>query len=1157
MNAISVRQCPTRTPLRTRHKLLSFPVALLLSFFLVALTSANGQVFTANVSGYVRDTKGTPMEEAAVSIVNTATKAMLETVTDLQGHYSFLQLMPGTYNLSIKAEGLNPYEVRAITLSANQSAEFSPKLEVLDASKKKTTVTPGHVTIDTQTPNTSVLLSADELAELPIALRNPLLFVHTVGGATAITTGATPTNTADQYSSRFGLNGGRQNSSQILIDGIAVNSLGRGDANVVPGLEAVREVQIVRDAYDVQYGAGNGTAINIITKGGSSTLHGSGFEFLRNDKFDANRWENNKYGVDREAFRRNQYGGNIAGPLGKKDSRFFFSAGYEALRQNEPTTEVATVPTELMKKGDFSKATNASGKLLSIYNPFTTKLLSGGNYSRTVFPNNVIPANLLNSAGLLVSKLYPKANAAGTAGNNGQYVGTSTVETRNNREDFRLDWVPTDHLSMFARGTRARQTGSVPTYFGNGADQTTGQREPRVGFTGGGVWSPDANSAYSLLIGASHWRDTQTTASQNYNGVSVGLPAATVALFQANTMPQFSMTGYQGLGLAADKANVSANYRGEISASRQYRQHSLKAGIGYQVQRWDPKNASSAYFNFTNGLTSGATASVDTTTSGNAIASLLLGAGASGTAPYNPGLEMSQKSYSLYVHDTYHLSPRLTITAGLRYEVQNGPKETHDRFSNFEALGTSPLASSTGLTLKGGLVYVSGGGALWKTDRNNVAPRLGVAYKLTNTSVFRMGYGVSFVPTSLSGLAASDGYSTTNDWVSTLGNAGFVPRYLLNNPYPKDLATPAGSSDGMSTGVGSAINANLKDHATGYVGNFSADLQVQVGANGVLDVGFASARGRKLSQGVVANINQLDPTYLAQGPELNRLVTNPFAGVITSGALADNTIAYYQLLLPYRQFTRVNQSPLTPNANSSFDAMLLSYRYKLSKDMSFQATYQWSKSIDNASESQGSELNNAVSNVFNLNGERSLSAHDVPKDLTVNFVYMLPFGRNKADGMAGKVLNTLVSGWQFSSVARLASGLPLQFYAANNLSTYGFDVQRPTITTLKALTDTSRSPDSWFDTVYIKAPQAYTIGDMPRYVGNVRTGATTNVDLSFSRSFNIFERLRLQFRAEAFNVTNTPTYGRANTTMGTSGFGTVTDTTGNPRNLQFGARLDF
>ncbi len=1155
MNDTPVHRRLWRMNLWAKHKLFSLPLGFLVLSIFVFSNHLGGQVFTANVGGHVDDAKGAPIEGAAITIVNTGNKQMWETTTDDKGHYSFLLLMPGTYDLSIKAEGLNHFDVQGIALSPNQSADYSPKLAPLDDSKK-TALAAGHMTVDSQTASRATTLTASDIAELPTSLRNSLLAVHMTAGVTAITTGASPENTADQFSSRFGLNGGRQNGSSLLVDGIPVNSLGRGDAIVVPGQEAVGQFQIVREAYDAQFGTSDGSAINLVTKSGTNVFHGGGFEFLRNNELDANRWESNKYGVARQPFHRNQYGGDVAGPLGTKESRFFFFAGYEALRQTEPAMEVATVPTAAMRNGDFSSATTAGGTLVPIYNPYTGRLIPGANYTRDIFPGNIIPAHLLNSSGVLAAKLYPLANAAGTAGSNGQYVGTSKVDTDNNRADTRLDWAPTDHLTMFARGTRARQTASVPTFFNNGADQTAGQSEPRIGFSGGAIWAPTANSTYSLLLGASSWRDTQTTANQNYNGLAIGLPAATVALFQANTMPQLTITNYQGLGSAEAKQNVSANYHGELNGSRQYDEHSLKFGFAYQIQRWDPQDAYSALFNFTNGLTSGPTALVDTSLSGNSIASLLLGTGASGSAPYNPGLSISQKSYALYVQDTWHYNPRLALSIGLRYEVQGGPKEKAGKFNNFDPLAVSPLASSTGLTLKGGLVY--GSQPLWTTPTNNVAPLLGVAYKLMDGVILRAGYGLSYVPTGLAGVAASDGYSTNTTWLSTLGNAGFVPRYLLSNPFPNGLIAAAGSASGLSTNLGSAVNANLKTHATSYVSNYSTDLQIQIGGNGLLDVGFAAAQGRKLSQGVATNLNQLDPTYLAKGPELNRLVTNPFAKLITSGPLSGSTVPAYQLLLPYRQFTSVMASALTPQASSNFNALILKYHYRLSRDMNVLATYQWSKSIDNASEAQASEINDGVSNVYNLNGERSLSAHDVPKDLAVSFVYMLPFGRDEGAGSFDKIKNAVISGWQVSSVGRLASGLPLQFYAPNNLSTYGYAVQRPTITSLNFLTDiTKKGPDNWFDTLNTKAPAAYTVGDMPRYVGNVRTGATANLDLSLSKSWNILERIRIQLRGEAFNVTNTPQFGRANTTLGSAGYGTVTSTIGNPRNLQLGMRLDF
>jgi len=1115
---------------------------------------AHSQVLTSAVSGYVTDAKGGPVEEAHAAIVNKATRQMREATTDVKGFYAFQQLMPGEYELTIKVEGMNTYVIHSINLGANQNSEYSVKLQAQDASKK-TNVGAGNVTFETLTPKLSTSLAADELAELPTSLRNPLLTIHDTAGTTAIVTGVTPANTADQYASRFGLDGGRQGGSAILIDGVPMTSLGRGDVLATPGFEATQEVQVVHSADDAAYGLSSGGVVNITTKAGTNVYHGSGFEFMRNDKFDANRWENNKYKVDRQPFRRNQYGGNIGGPIGR-DPRLYFFAGFEALKQNESETEVATVPTEAMKKGDFSKATASGGTLIPIYNPFTTSIVAGGNYTRQVFSGNVIPAHYFNSAGVGTLKLYPKANAAGTAGSNGQYVAASNVKTDANRADGRLDWAPIDSLSFFLRGTRARQTSGVPVFFGNGADQTTGEREPRVEMAAGGVWAPSARWTYSFLLGGGVWHDTQTTASQNYNGVAIGLPAATVAQFQANTMPQFSISNYQGLGDAENKADVSKNYHGELGGAHQFLSHSLKFGFAFHMARWDTTDAYSAFFNFTNGLTSGPTALVDTNKSGNAIASLLLGAGASGNAPYYPPLQITQKDWAVYLHDTWHYNSRLTVSVGLRYEAQGSPNESNGRLNNFDPLSTSPLASSTGLTLKGGLVFDQGG--LWKADRNDIAPRLGIAYKLSDTVVFRTGYAISYVPTNLAGLAASDGYSANTVWTSTLGNAGFVTRYLLNNPFPNNLNTPVGSSSGLSTNVGSSINANLRTHNTSYVGNYNADLQFQIGKNGVLDIGYLAVQGRKLAEGVATNINQLDPTNLSQGPELNRLVTNPFAKVITSGPLAGSTVAAYQLLLPFKQFTSIYESPLTPEASSSFNAFVLRYHYKLSRNANVLFTYQWSKSIDNASEFDGTEINDAVRNVYNLNGERSLSAHDVPKDLTVNFVYSLPFGKEKGSGMIDRVKNSLIGGWQLSSVVRLASGLPLQFYAPNNLSTYGFAVQRPTITTLNKLTDiTNRGPDRWFDTLYVNAPQAYTVGDMPRYIGNIRTGGTRDVDLSLSRSFNVYERLRLQLRADAFNITNTPQYGRANTTLGSAGFGTVTSTMNNPRNLQLGARLEF
>ena len=311
------------------------------------------------------------------------------------------------------------------------------------------------------------------------------------------------------------------------------------------------------------------------------------------------------------------------------------------------------------------------------------------------------------------------------------------------------------------------------------------------------------------------------------------------------------------------------------------------------------------------------------------------------------------------------------------------------------------------------------------------------------------------------------------------------------------------------------------------------------------------------------NINQLNAQYLSLGNALNAPVANPFYGVITdnTSALTGKTIPYWRLLVPYPQFTNVMLSPDTPGSSSSFNALTIKYNQHFRGGLDLLATSQFSKAIDNVSETQVWEIRNYTRDVNNLAAERSVSGHDVPRDFRMTALWELPIGRGKRfGGTMNRAFDAIAGGWRISSIVRLADGLPLQFTSNNNLGVYGFAVQRPNITSLSALGNVSggQSPDHWFNPGAISAPAAFTIGTAPRYTSNIRTGALNDTDFLISKQWLYHEHYRLQFRAEAYNFTNTPQYGRANTSAQSGGLGTITGTYNvGPRNVQFGLRMEF
>ena len=1133
------------------------------TLFVFCLLSASfllGQVFTAGLSGVVLDPNGAVVPGATVSLRNNATGDSREGAADSEGRYNFAQLSPGLYQLSATAPGFKKFVNSGLELQASQSAAFNITLSVGDVSQS-VEVSASAALVDTQTADKRVTLSTREVLQLPVNARNPLVLVNATAGVAEVRTGVS-TATTDQNHNRFALNGGRDESALILVDGVPATAVDWGGALAMPSVDSVLEVQVVRNTFDVQYGKTDGGVVSLVTKGGTNQFHGGGFEFLRNDHLDANSWTNNRSGVKRTIFQRNQFGGSMGGPIWKSKHLFFFGT-YEGLRQGAPSINLSNVPTVLQRQGDFSQTRNADGSLAVIYDPLTTRVNpNGAGFIRDPFPGNAIPANRFDPVGAKVVNLYPLPNTSGNAITNANNFAKGGKSVSNNdRFDARVDWAKSEHYSFFTRVTKAWEQDIVPTFFGNGADNNFGGMNPRHHFVIGNTFVPTPTWVVNVLLGSGRWREVQISPSQGLNGTQIGLPAAVVSQFSAQTIPQFGVANFAQISNARYLDDPRETHNLQINASKELSSHSLKFGFIVESGRINPTDVNSATFNFDRGLTSGPVAATNSTTTGNAIASLLLGTGASGSAPTNVRLALQQLYYAWYLQDTWKITRRLTINYGMRYEIQEPRTERYNRFNYFGFNAANPLSQATGLNLKGGLVFLDKNNrGLWNSDYHNIAPRIGMAYKLTDKLVARAGYGIFYPPVVAVSNGTTDGFSTTTQWVSTQGGGGLIPQNTLSNPFPQGLTAPVANTQGLNTLVGNSISAFQRLHPSGYVQSYSFDFQYEVARNSLIELGYSGTQGRKLLYGVSPNLNQLDPKYLSLGTSLNDQVSNPFLGLINTGSLAGQSIPRYQLLRPYPQFLNVNLSGDTPGASSSYNALNVKYNQRFTDGLSVLATYQWSKALDNTSETQAWEIGDAIRNVYNLSGERSISGHDLPHSFVTAVVYELPIGRGKTiGGGMNRMLDAAVGGWQIAGIVRFSSGLPLQFTVPNSLSTYGFAVLRPDIANLKDLNVSNQTPDNWFNTAAVKAPAPFTIGNAPRWVPNIRFGPSRQADISLSKNFRYREWLTAQIRAEAFNISNTPQFGRANTNLGDSNFGKVTGLApgSNPRQIQMAVRVSF
>ncbi len=1123
-----------------------------------------GQVFTATVTGVVTDPSGQVVPNATVTLTNTSNNETRTASSGGNGNYTVSQLLPGTYELSAQAAGFKRYVRQGVILNANDTAELKVNLEV-GSTSETVEVSAAAPLLDTQTADQSVHIETNTLANLPMGTREPFRIVWANAGISEAFNGATSA-TGDQNLNRFGMNGGRTESTAILVDGVPATTTSQWNGLYEsPTLDSVQEVQLVRNSYDAQYGRSGGGVFSIVTRGGTSQFHGAGFEFLQNSVLDANNYFNNRNGSARPFFGQNQFGGSLGGPIWKSKRLFFFGS-YEGLRQGSPAAQTSTVPTALQRQGDFSQTYNPDGTLQVIYNPYTTRPNANGTgYIRDQFPNNVIPATLLDPVGSKVASLYPLPNQPGagfTQSNN--WFGTGKNITRNDHYDVRVDWTPSERYTMYFRWSQAWENGiglSFPAW-GIGSSATTSPN-PRGTASFGNTFTVSPSFVVNVLIGHGNWTE-QTIPVVHASPTQVGIPAGQVAQFNApNIMPAFTLANYStfGVGNNGQLYHPERTESVQVNATKVWSAHTVKFGgdvqFSYQNGPGDGGWLRAPTFTFDQGLTSGPVVVPGTTTSGNAVASLLLGYGSGGNAPNPASLAEGHHDYALYVEDAWRVNNRLTVNYGLRWEIQGPTTDRYSRFSTFLFNASSPI-SVPGINLQGAMSFANGH-QMWNTDWQNVAPRIGLAYKLTDKLVFRTGFGIFFVPSL--GDENPIGYSTSTPWVSTASGDGIHPGNPISNPFPTGFIPAVGNSLGAATGLGQGINAVLTNHPNGYTENYSADLQYQLSNNTVIELGYSGNQGRKLSLAYqTMNLNQLPPQDLSLGSQLSNTVHNPFYNVIPAsagGTLAGPNVPLWRLLVRYPQYTSVNLNVSTPGAMSSYNALVARFTKRFSNGLNVIVSYQWAKAIDNSSEAQSWEVNDpGPRDINNWNLERSLSAHDIPQAVAVTMLYDLPIGKGKAVGNnINRIADALIGGWQLSGLMRYQSGIPINMSAPGN--GFGFAYNPPNISNGSAVSINDPTVYEWFNVNAFSKPAPYTIGTAPRRITQLRQDGTRNTDISLIKNFKVWESVSAQFRADFLNLTNTPQFSAPNTAVGSSTFGQVTSQANAPRAIQFGVKLSF
>ena len=1122
---------------------------------------AKAQIYSASITGVVTDPGGAAVPGAAVVVRNEDTNETRSAPTGPQGRFTVSRLGPGSYQVSVESDGFRRAVRSELPLSGGQAAEINFTLE-LGQVTETVEVTAAAVSIDTQSANQSITFSSKDVLDMPVNKRSPVTLVHNMAGVTEVSYGQE--SNQDQNHNRFGINGGRSMSSLIMIDGVVATAADWGGLFATPIVDSTEEVQVQRNSYDAEYGRTGGGVISIVTKGGGQQFHGGAWGFLRNDNLDANTWENNRNGQPRAEYKRSQFGGNISGPI-SKPHRVYFYGGYEGTRIPGVRTLNATLPTLLQRQGDFSQSFNRNGSLQLIHDPFSATPNADGTLIRNPFDNNIIPATQFDPVALNVLDRIPDPNVAGDPTTQARnFFGQAPRTSVEDRLDGRIDWVRTDKHSLYGRFTHVpRQDDSGGRVLGNGIDRVHDDKHPRDMISISNTIIPNPNWVISIIVGYGRWareaRPPGTLEGPDITGL--GLPDALISQLQTLAFGRWDFAEYETIGQERIFNNAKDTRSLTVNATHEMNDHSIKFGFLLESAHHNFLDERSPQFSFNRGMTAGPTAVVSSGVSGNSIASFLLGTGSGGFTPLRVSPAVVQNYMAWYLQDSWRVNQRLTLNLGLRYEIQRPRTERFDRQNWFNFEADNPLGQRVGLPLRGGLVFTSADNpGVNEQDWNDVAPRFGFAYKLSDRLVMRGGYGMMFARTyNMTFPLGVDGFATDTSWVHSVGNDGLAPLNLLRNPYPGGLFEPTGKSAGLETLVGTSVNAWNRENPTPYIQNYSLDLQYQVNKNAMFELGYSGNLGRKLMYGASRDANQLAPQLLTLGSELNRQVENPFLGVIDNGPLSGATVPLHRLLRAHPHFSDVQLVGNDKGASSTYHSVFTRFNVRVGPSLSLNTSYQYSKTRDNASHNGGPEGGGTgLRNYFDPASDWSVSALDVPHSFVAQVAYQLPFGRGRSIGSSWSApLDALLGGWQLSTVFRASSGLPVNMSARNTLGAYGFGAQRPNFTSPDDLKLDNPTPDNWFNTDAALQPGQFEIGTGPRWVDTVRQSGNNTIHLGLFKTFKFAERVNMQFRGEMYNLTNTPLFQAPNTTLASNTFGVVTRTFGTPRQIQLGLKLSF
>ena len=1179
---------------------------------------AYGQEVRGSITGRVVDGTNAAVVGAKVSITNMAMNTSTSVKTDEGGNYSVFYLMPGKYSVSVEAQGFKKYVNQGIEVRVSDKLTLDLQLEV-GAVQESVSVTSGATLLDASSATAGQVIDGRRISELPLSDGNPFTLTRLAPGIGYVGDLKFSRPFDNNGSSDFISNGtSRVGGHEFTLDGIPNTDDNGATGNrvaFIPPADAVQEFKVETASFDAQQGHGAGATVNVALKNGTNSLHGTIYEFVRNDVLSANDFflnrtnlaanpgrDKNKDGkADRDPLRYNRYGATVGGPIwipklydGRNKSFFFFA--YEGIKDVFPEPNQFTVPTLAEREGDLS-ALLAINSSFQIYNPFTARQ-EGSRIRRDPFPGNRIPANLISPIAKAYLQFYPLPNQPGDSQGRNNFISGQPRTDDFHSESYRFDQTVSDKQKFYFRFTHNNRLEARSNWSGevNGL-LSTGNFLTRKndGFSYDHLYTFSPTTIFNARIGFSRFVENNDRQHEgNFDPASLGFSTQSAAFFgDGRYLPRFEFPAGSFSNIGDSRGDIRTHniYAVQPTLTKIIGSHSLKMGYDFRSYREnsDPAAHAAGRYDFGTNFTRGPLDNSTAAAIGQDFASFLLGLPTGGFIDRNASRSNQTLYNGIFFHDDWKVSQKLTLNLGLRYELEGATTERFNRnIRGFDETLSSPIEAAAkaayaanpipeipvaSFNVKGGLLFADDTNrGFWKSDKNNFQPRIGFAYLLDEKTVLRGGFGVYMVPFVIDGVNQT-GFSQSTSIVPTL-NAGltFAPACAtcgnLFNPFPTGVIEPPGATLGIGTFLGRGITFTPLDRVNGQTQRWELSVQRELPGNWLVEASYIGNRAYDLTTSTNI-LNTIPRQYLSTSRVRDdvtinflsaNLPNNPFRNLIPGQGLNGSTVARSQLLRPFPQFTSIGTQRF--DGEAIYHAGQFRVERRFVSGFTLLTSYTWSKVIEEVS----------FLNESDIEYERRIGSDDIPHRIVASGIWELPFGRGRKWGAEWHgFVDAFIGGWQMQGIYQRQSGRPIDLGDRNVFFNGDPSTLRAKITgdTVNATFDTSGFyfTDAAVQTNGVIDPAKQRADQRIRLANNIRvfpsrlTGFRRQPlnlwDLSLIKNFSVKERVKIQLRGEFLNAFNHPQFGDPNTDPTSSDFGKVTSQSNLPRNVQIGLKVVF